>query len=324
MNHIDEGTIHAWLDGALDATQARAVEMHVSQCAECAASVAEARGFIAGASRILTALDDVPAGVTPRRAIPPRRRWGGARWVTGIAAALMLAIGVTTWNRNAVKSEMSGTRMLQAPRVDSPQGGVLQSPVTPPTVSAAPSAAPQKQSEVSQRSRQRAVATNLGKGAVSQPTADAALTAASASPAPSAPVVGKVAGAAGAADFSVLQRRAAQPSADTSVTGCYRVASQEVAARAEAAPMEAARPQSKRAAAPAAAAVPGRADYPTVRSASLVRLDTARQGAAFDVRSASNNAVIGSWQLVGRDSVRVDLGSAGVQTFVRTDRVTCP
>ena len=35
MNHLDEGTIHAWLDGALDATQAREAEAHVAACATC-------------------------------------------------------------------------------------------------------------------------------------------------------------------------------------------------------------------------------------------------------------------------------------------------
>lgn len=100
MNHIDEGTIHAWIDGALDATQSREIEVHVAQCSVCAAAVAEARGFVAGASRILLALDDVPAGVTPKRAPVARRQWRAAPWVTGIAAAFVLAIGITTWSRD--------------------------------------------------------------------------------------------------------------------------------------------------------------------------------------------------------------------------------
>src|SRR5690242_7330430 len=66
MQHPEEGTIHAWLDGALDAEESARVEQHVAECAACANAVAEARGFVAGASRILAALDDVPAGVVPR------------------------------------------------------------------------------------------------------------------------------------------------------------------------------------------------------------------------------------------------------------------
>ena len=60
MQHLDEGTIHAWLDGALDAEESARVEQHAGECGECAAAVAEARGLVAGASRILSALDQVP------------------------------------------------------------------------------------------------------------------------------------------------------------------------------------------------------------------------------------------------------------------------
>lgn len=61
MQHLDEGTIHAWLDGELAADEAARAEAHVAACAPCADAVAEARGFIAASSRILTALDNVPS-----------------------------------------------------------------------------------------------------------------------------------------------------------------------------------------------------------------------------------------------------------------------
>ena len=65
MEHPDEGMIHAWLDDALAANEAAAFELHVRECASCSAAVAEARGFVAAASRIVSALDDVPGGVLP-------------------------------------------------------------------------------------------------------------------------------------------------------------------------------------------------------------------------------------------------------------------
>jgi anti-sigma factor RsiW len=68
MQHLEEGTIHAWLDGALDAEEAARVEQHAAECAACASAVAEARGLVAGASRILSALDDAPSAVAPRSA----------------------------------------------------------------------------------------------------------------------------------------------------------------------------------------------------------------------------------------------------------------
>ena len=58
--HVEEGTIHAWLDGEVPAREAATIEAHVASCAACAAAVAEARGLMAASSRILGALDEVP------------------------------------------------------------------------------------------------------------------------------------------------------------------------------------------------------------------------------------------------------------------------
>ena len=90
MQHLDEGTIHSWLDGALSADEAASVEAHVAECAECRAKLAEARGFIAGASRILTALDDVPSGVVPI-AQPARRV--NPNFLRAAAVVLVVATG---------------------------------------------------------------------------------------------------------------------------------------------------------------------------------------------------------------------------------------
>ena len=107
MEHLDEGTIHAWIDGAFDATRSRDIEAHVAQCPTCSAVVAEARGLIAASSRILNALDDVPGGVVPKRVpgvLPvaarsqPRRRISA--WIpAAAAAALILAVGLVQVNR---------------------------------------------------------------------------------------------------------------------------------------------------------------------------------------------------------------------------------
>ena len=80
MWHPDEGTIHAWLDGALPDAEARRVAEHVEHgaCAECAKAVAEARGLIAGASRIVGALD---GGVEARSGGCPGAFGGAPRGV---------------------------------------------------------------------------------------------------------------------------------------------------------------------------------------------------------------------------------------------------
>ena len=90
MQHLDEGTIHSWLDGALSADEAARVEAHVKDCAQCQAAVAEARGFIAASSRILTALDNAPRGVIPAAA--PRKRIDPIVW-RAAATVLVVAVG---------------------------------------------------------------------------------------------------------------------------------------------------------------------------------------------------------------------------------------
>ncbi|MDQ2767128.1 MAG: carboxypeptidase-like regulatory domain-containing protein [Gemmatimonadota bacterium] len=98
MQHLDEGTIHAWLDGELPSPERETAEAHLAECAQCAAAVAEARGFIAASTRILTALDSVPAGVLPaiskqsgaaRPAV--RRRFMASRAWMAAAAVLVLS-----------------------------------------------------------------------------------------------------------------------------------------------------------------------------------------------------------------------------------------
>src|SRR5262245_40545721 len=124
MQHLDEGTIHAWLDGQLPREEALAVEAHVAECRQCADAVAEARGLIAASSRLLTALDSVPREVVPNQSsfrataeaaraeavadaaadalVPlelaarrPRRRWFNGASLAA-AAAIVVAIGTVT------------------------------------------------------------------------------------------------------------------------------------------------------------------------------------------------------------------------------------
>jgi hypothetical protein len=103
MQHPDEGELHAWLDGQLDAARVAELEAHVAACPSCADAVAEARGLIAASTRILSALDVVPGGVLPgepERVQPPaaaRRPWNIP---LRAAAVLMVAvIGAVTWTR---------------------------------------------------------------------------------------------------------------------------------------------------------------------------------------------------------------------------------
>lgn len=90
MLHPDEGMIHTWLDGQLPAGEGAAIDAHVATCPECAAKVAEERGFAAGATRILTALDNVPGDVIPIR---PRANRFSPRVLQAAAMLLVVATG---------------------------------------------------------------------------------------------------------------------------------------------------------------------------------------------------------------------------------------
>jgi hypothetical protein len=100
MQHLEEGTIHAWLDGALPAEESAGVERHVAVCTECASLVAEARGMIAGASRIVSSLDIVPGGVIPKSSRATKSSgslWRSLRFTPSRAAlAATLVIAVST------------------------------------------------------------------------------------------------------------------------------------------------------------------------------------------------------------------------------------
>lgn len=105
MPRPDEGTIHAWLDGELDAVEAERVAKLVSEDREWGAAAAEARGLIAASARIVSALDVVPSGVLPagtRAAPPAKSRFTVRPWMR-MAAGLVLVAGTATavWTRTA-------------------------------------------------------------------------------------------------------------------------------------------------------------------------------------------------------------------------------
>jgi hypothetical protein len=172
MQHPDEGTIHAWLDGQLPRDEAVAFEAHVAECRECADAVAEARGLIAASSRILTALDGVPRDVAPKREQPsvidlqpaaisstvpavatPRATAPAAsrarrRWFSGpsLAAAATIVVAVGTFTifqaANSDRAERPGEAMTAGSRAaessaDSVASLASSAPL-PPSAPAAP------------------------------------------------------------------------------------------------------------------------------------------------------------------------------------------
>jgi len=170
---VDEGLLHAWLDGQLAAEDAARVERLVAEDPAWGAAAAEARGLIAASSRILGALDTAPSlrhavgrtaplgqGAGGTAAVPDVRdmRGGGRRlapWMR-IAAGLVLAVGVGAVVWDSQRSVWVEPALVDAPlastadsvvpatvttaesAVDAPRPKAAPSPVTPPSPAEAP------------------------------------------------------------------------------------------------------------------------------------------------------------------------------------------
>jgi hypothetical protein len=139
MPHPDEGLIHAWLDGELDAAEAAQVEALVASDPEWTAAAAEARGLIAASARIAGSLDRVPANVIPKAvSAPSRAPQARNRWMLRAAAVLVLIGGsAVVLNRSSV-DDVTVTIPLTAP-APSVANGPVTAPV-PAQKKAAPAA----------------------------------------------------------------------------------------------------------------------------------------------------------------------------------------
>ena len=116
MQHLEEGTIHAWLDGELSPAEQAAAEEHVASCDECKAAIAEARGFIAASSRILTALDAVPGDVVPASSTAAKMRAPAKFTISRawMAAAAVLVLSTATVIAVRPRGETAALRVAEA------------------------------------------------------------------------------------------------------------------------------------------------------------------------------------------------------------------
>ena len=88
MPHVDEGTLHALLDGELAAAEAAEVRVHFATCPSCAARLDEARQLLAETERLVSALE-LPGGVARAEA---GERAGGRPAIPRPAAAAGSAV----------------------------------------------------------------------------------------------------------------------------------------------------------------------------------------------------------------------------------------
>ena len=152
MPHLDEGTLHALLDGEIPSAELPPIQAHLGACAECRARLAEEQDLVAESDRLIEVLElpeaapaVVPVRKAPRRIWPTRLAW---------AATVVLAAGLGYSAR--------GGPLEPAPTRDSGVEFRVEEPAASP--------APPAREAVGQ-SRDQALAPKLG--AAPPPPADA-------------------------------------------------------------------------------------------------------------------------------------------------------
>ena len=127
MSHVDDGTLHAYLDGELGPAEAQGVDAHIAQCPACRARVAEERALITRAGELLA------LAAPPERELPPfragdvrplKRLWWQVRLPLAWAATVVLALGIGSYlgsgsravtDRSVAEPSADRSRELVAP-----------------------------------------------------------------------------------------------------------------------------------------------------------------------------------------------------------------
>jgi anti-sigma factor RsiW len=138
MSHVDEGALHAYLDGALDElppSEAEAVRRHLEECAECMARLETERSVRLDAHAILgmaapdvelPSLEELRAYV--KRTRPPAPATAGRLYRLGWAASIMIAVGAGWMIRDGqlqqrALEQSSRTGPTVAPAAEAPAAG---------------------------------------------------------------------------------------------------------------------------------------------------------------------------------------------------------
>ncbi len=117
MSHLDEGTLHALLDGEIPSTELGAIQAHLAGCVGCRARLDEGRQLASEAMGLVEMMEvPEPVGVpTSARTQPSiavyRRPWvRGLAWAASVIGAVGLGYAVRgTANRPGLSSAGSST-----------------------------------------------------------------------------------------------------------------------------------------------------------------------------------------------------------------------
>ena len=121
MSHVDDGTLHAYLDGELSPAEVQGVEAHLAQCPACRGRLDEERALITRAGELLALAAPPDRELPPFRAgdlKPPTRLWWKVRLPLAWAATLVLALGIGTYLGSGVEQRSNP----RPPPTPSPRG----------------------------------------------------------------------------------------------------------------------------------------------------------------------------------------------------------
>jgi Putative zinc-finger len=119
MSHVDEGTLHAYLDGELAPVERERVDTHLKGCPACQARLVEERAILERASRLLG------MAAPPERAAPPLQQLRQPRLAWRLrrplawAATVVLAVGLGWFARGSANRSIAGLVERSATRAES-------------------------------------------------------------------------------------------------------------------------------------------------------------------------------------------------------------
>jgi hypothetical protein len=176
MSHVDDGILHAYLDGELSPAEAQGVEAHLAQCPGCRGRLEEERALTTRAAELLALAAPPDRDLPPFRAgdvKPPARLWWQVRQPLAWAATVALGLGIGTYLGRVERVPQAQTtsdtqpaelQALQAPispdiaqresRVKA-RGAARTPPAAPPV---APAPAPRQEADAFARERKPQVA----------------------------------------------------------------------------------------------------------------------------------------------------------------------
>src|SRR6266550_2010339 len=138
MSHVDEGTLHAYLDGELPSAERATLEAHLEGCATCRANLTEERGLRERASAVLGSARPAERPAPPLEQLrrePNRSPWRVRRsfaWAASIALALGLGYSLRTPGASAPLQTPAEPLALAQHRAESTREEKSQSQVQAP------------------------------------------------------------------------------------------------------------------------------------------------------------------------------------------------